>query len=359
MVEYDKKVLEFEDEPEEDDVLVKYDIATYPSDFTLSGIYEMWKNGDIQIPEFQREFVWSIKQSSSLIESFLLGLPVPPVFFHIDENNNSIIIDGQQRILTIVYYFDGYFGSETLHGKRTVFRLKGLDNRSPYYDKRFVDLSESDQRKLSNSVVLRAINVRQLKPEKDRTSIFHIFERLNTGGTPLKPQEVRNCVFRGPIVNLLRELNTEENWKKIIGKKLLDRHQRDVELVLRMFSLSYRFGKYEKPMKEFLNISMDRHKMADSDEFKDFVTKFPKVCKTIVKELGNKPFHLRGPMNTSTLDSVFCVILKNLENIPKDLSDRFDELKLDEDFMEYTTLGTTDPKTVRDRFELVEETLIN
>jgi uncharacterized protein with ParB-like and HNH nuclease domain len=358
MVDYDKNDLEFEDEPEEDEVLIKYDIATYPSDFTLSGIYDMWKNEDIKIPEFQREFVWSIKQSSSLIESFLLGLPVPPVFFHIDDNNNNVIIDGQQRILSIVYYFDGYFGSETLHGKRTVFRLKGLNEKSPYYEKKFSDLSESDQRKLSNSVVLRAINVRQLKPEKDRTSIYHIFERLNTGGTPLKPQEVRNCVFRGPIVNLLRELNKEDNWRKIIGKKLLDRHQRDVELVLRMFSLSYRFDKYEKPMKEFLNLSMNSHKDADSDEFKDFIIKFPEVCRIIVEKLGNKPFHLRGPMNTSTLDSVFCVILKNFGKLPKDLLTRFESLKLNNDFIEYTTMGTTDPKTVRNRFDLVEEILI-
>lgn len=73
--------LEFEDELDEDEVLVEFDIATYPSDFTLAGIYELWKAGDIEIPEFQREFVWTIKQSSILIESLLLGLPVPPVFF--------------------------------------------------------------------------------------------------------------------------------------------------------------------------------------------------------------------------------------------------------------------------------------
>jgi uncharacterized protein with ParB-like and HNH nuclease domain len=90
------------DESQEDESLITYDIATYPSDFTLSGIVEMWNNGDITIPRFQREFVWTIRQASLLIESFLLGLPVPPVFFYIDDENRNLVIDGQQRILSTI-----------------------------------------------------------------------------------------------------------------------------------------------------------------------------------------------------------------------------------------------------------------
>ena len=82
-------------EPEEEEEYVQYDIATYPSDYTLSGIQELWKAGDLVIPDFQREFVWSLKQSSLLIESFLMGLPVPSVFFYIDEQNKNLVIDGQ------------------------------------------------------------------------------------------------------------------------------------------------------------------------------------------------------------------------------------------------------------------------
>src|SRR5690606_14678854 len=124
------------DETQEDEVLVRYDIATYPSDFTLKGIVDMWKSQDITIPEFQREFVWNIRQSSLLMESFLLGLPVPPVFFYIDDENKNLVIDGQQRILSTVFYFEGYFGLENIHGKRQVFRLQGLDKKSPYYNKK-------------------------------------------------------------------------------------------------------------------------------------------------------------------------------------------------------------------------------
>ena len=123
--------LEVEDEPDDGAVSIVYDIATYPSDFTLSGIAQMWKDGDIEIPDFQREFVWSISQSSLLIDSFLCGLPVPSVFFYVDEKNKNLVIDGQQRILSVVFYMEGYFGHESTQGKRQVFRLAGLDEKSP------------------------------------------------------------------------------------------------------------------------------------------------------------------------------------------------------------------------------------
>ena len=70
----------------------------------------------------------------------------------------------------------------------------------------------------------------------ETTSIYHIFERLNTGGTPLRPQEIRNCVFRGDLVRVLRELNTDSNWRKIFGRNAFDKHQKDIELILRIFS---------------------------------------------------------------------------------------------------------------------------
>jgi uncharacterized protein with ParB-like and HNH nuclease domain len=197
--------LEVDENLEENEAYVSYDIAAYPADLTLNTIKEMWDNKDIVIPEFQRNFVWTIEQSSLLIESFLLGLPVPQIFLYVDDKNKNLVIDGQQRILSIIFYLDGYFGSETIHGRRQVFRLHGLDERSPYANKKFTDLDEASQRKLKFNSVLRAINIKQLNPKEENTSVYHIFERLNTGGTPLKPQEIRNCVFLGDFVRLLKK----------------------------------------------------------------------------------------------------------------------------------------------------------
>ncbi|MDR0780258.1 MAG: DUF262 domain-containing protein [Pseudomonadales bacterium] len=349
--------LEVEDNVDEEEATVVYDIASYPSDFTLAGIAQMWKDGDIEIPNFQREFVWKIKQSSLLIDSFLCGLPVPSVFFYIDENNKNLVIDGQQRILSVVYFLEGYFGSESIQGKRQIFRLSGLDERSPYYNKRFIDLDEVDQRKLKQSV-LRAVNIRQLKPKDESTSAYHIFERLNTGGTPLKPQEIRNCVFRGALSTKLKEANKNPSWRKILGKTPIDKHQKDVEILLRLFALFGAVDEYEKPMKEFLNGAMKRHVEGASKKTDLFFSIFPKVTDLVISALGEKPFHLRGPLNTSALDAVMCVLIERPNDLnPKELAERYKLLREHDEFRNLTILATTDTKILRSRFHLAKKVL--
>jgi len=345
------------DEEEEDDLVVEYDIASYPSDLTLSVIHEMWNDKDIIIPDFQREFVWTIRQSSLLIESFLSGLPVPQVFFYIDRENKNLVIDGQQRILSVVFFLEGYFGFESLQGRRQVFRLTGLDDRSPHHRKRYKDLEESEKRKLRSSV-LRVVNIRQLSPKEDNTSAYHIFERLNTGGTPLRPQEIRNCVFRGKFANSLKELNKDPNWRTILGRRQYDKHQRDVELILRVFSLTGNWKKYEKPMKEFLNINMKRNQKATSSRVKRFVRAFPRATKLVAKKLGEKPFHVRGPLNTSALDSVMAIVIENLDRMPKDIEDRYGKLLVDNEFHDATYYGTSDFVVLQKRFEIAKNYLV-
>ncbi|MGA9853266.1 MAG: DUF262 domain-containing protein [Gammaproteobacteria bacterium] len=82
------------EEAQDDEPYVPYDITAYPSDLTLSGIHSMWHSGDLIVPDFQRNFVWTIYQSSLLIESFLMGLPVPQMFLYVDDENRSLVIDG-------------------------------------------------------------------------------------------------------------------------------------------------------------------------------------------------------------------------------------------------------------------------
>ena len=350
--------LAVEEEAEEETVSVEYDITSYPSDFTLSIIAQMWKDNDIVIPSYQREFVWTINQASLLIDSFLCGLPVPQVFFYIDEDNKNIVIDGQQRILSVFFFFEGYFGKESTQGKRKVFRLSGLDENSPYYNMKFEDLDEVSQRKLKQSV-LRAMNIKQLNPIGESTSAYHIFERLNTGGTPLKPQEIRNCVFRGEFNKSLKKANKNKHWRKILGKPYLDKHQKDVELLLRIFSLVGAGDKYEKPMKEFLNKAMVKHDSGATKKVSNFFDVFDDVVDKVVKILGEKPFHLRGPLNVSALDSVMSVLIENHRKIDSlDLENSYSELLEDKEFDEHTRYNTTDTKTVIARIEKVKEIMI-
>jgi len=197
-----------------------------------------------------------------------------------------------------------------------------------------------------------------LSPRDNNTSIYHIFERLNTGGTALKPQEIRNCVFRGQFAKDLSELNLNKDWRRIIGKDVKDKHRKDIELILRVFALSQDWLKYEKPMKEYLNVSMKQHKMGNSKKVRRFLEMFPKVSAIVIERLGKRPFHIRGPLNASVLDAVFCTLLDNYSQIPGNLKERYANLLEDDDFLENTYAGTTDTLVLRTRFQTAVKHLI-
>ncbi|WP_349744894.1 DUF262 domain-containing protein [Stenotrophomonas geniculata] len=331
---------------------VTYEIAAYPADYTLSVLEAMWGEKEIVVPPFQRKFVWSVEQASLLIESLLMGLPVPQAFFFVEAGTNkNLVIDGLQRIMSIVYFFSGYFGEESYQGKKTVFRLVGLSDRSPYADLTYDELKDSDKRKLRNSV-LRVINVRQLGPRDDDTSAYHIFERLNTGGTPLTAQEIRHCVFHGPLVELISRLNQDVNWRKILGKTTFDKHQKDTELLLRVLAFATRADLYEKPMKEFLNATMSHYRSADEPEIVRFAANFPVVCEEIVRQVGAKPFSPRGRVNASALDSIMGSLMKN-GSVPADFKARHSSLFSDSEFENTLSVSTSDVSIVRQRLAAV------
>ncbi len=347
-----------EEEKNETEAAVEYDISSYPSDYTLDNLYSQWEKGKIVIPDFQREFVWDIKQSSLLIDSFMKGLPVPPVFLYVDENNKHLVIDGQQRLLSVFFFFDGSFGRSE-HGKTKEFRLTGLPDSLRYANKTFSSMAESDRARLENCV-LRAINIRQLSPRDDKnTSMYHIFERLNTGGSFLRPQEIRNCVYDGRFVSILKELNSNKEWRKILGTPALNKHQKDVELILRLFSLLENgYQSYEKPIKEYMNRAIGRNRDGDTEIVLEFVERFPKTCGFIVSQLGEKPFHVRRLLNTAYLDSIFYAVYTNLEDIPSGFSQKFAELKCDATFNDnFTKIATQDTAVLKRRFDYVFDKL--
>lgn len=353
MVEQEE--LDVQEEPKEEEAYIRYEITTYPSDFTLQVLHSKWKNEEILIPGFQRKFVWDQDRASLLIESFLLGLPVPNVFFYVDKDNKSIVIDGQQRLLSIFYFFEGYFGEEDEKGRRKIFKLTGFEDDSPFAGKTYSDIKDTaDGLKLRDSV-LRAMNILQLSPRKDNTAMYHIFERLNTGGVSLTPQEVRNCVFRGTFNEKLFELNADSNWRKIMGKIKPDIHYKDIELILRVIALSYNYNIYESPMKEFLNKFMADHRDPSIKWIEEISVRFKKTAAVIVEKIGDRPFRPYGPINTSVLDSVFSVLMENFDIIPDDLSAKYKLLIATDIFVSF---GTNSTKAVMDRLRGVKSILM-
>ncbi len=349
---------ELNTEEEQDDVpYVEYDISISPSDNSLELLSSQIARDDIIIPFYQRKFVWKIEQASKLIESFLMGLPVPQVFLYVNQEDQLEVIDGQQRLMSIKYFFDGYFGEEDARGRRQTFKLRGLAERSEYNGKAFEELEPRDQRKLRNST-LRAINIKQLKPSTDGDAVFHIFERLNTGGTQLKPQEIRNAVYRGPIVDALRMLNADEHWQSILGLKKPDKNQKDVELVLRLFSLFEEWEQYEKPMLQYLNKAMATNKAFDSKRAERFQARFVDTV-NLIDEYFNKPFRPKRVLNAALLEGVMVAVLEDDTIDSNRLVRGYETLLLDDVFSETLKSRTTDTAILKDRIGRAKQILLN
>jgi hypothetical protein len=331
---------------------VRYELFTYPADFTLEVLDQKWRNGEITIPPIQRKFVWTQYQASRLIESFLLGLPVPGIFMYVERGSEKLlVVDGQQRLRSVFYFFAETFGEEK-NGRKTVFRLT-LPEDSRWSGKKLSDLREEDARRLKNSV-LRAFIMKQVSPEDD-TSIYHVFERLNTGGTLLTPQEVRNCVYDGPLNQLLHDLNINRAWREIVGQPEADRRLRDIELLLRFLALFEDLPSYQKPMKDFLNKFMKKHKNGDSND--ELTTIFSKTSSDVRERLGERPFHFGRGLNAPIFDAVFVAFGLRTGPASPDVRARYERLLQDAEFQKFTSRATTDVDAVKKRIQIATDFL--
>jgi hypothetical protein len=336
----------------------EYEISTYPTDFTLQVLHQQWQEGAIVVPPFQRQFVWKQPQASRLIESFLLGLPVPPVYFYTERGTDRfLVIDGQQRLKSIAYFFEGFFGEESA-GRRPVFRLTGLHEKSRFLNKTLSELEESDPastRRL-NHAVLRAFVVKQLDP-KDDTSIFHIFERLNTGGTRLVGQEVRNAIYGGPLNDSLKRLNRYPDWRAIVGRVSPDKHMRDEELILRFLALHENLSGYQKPLGDFLSRFMQRQRNASPAVIRRYEELFRQTVSRTRDALGPRPFHLRAGLNAAVYDATLVAMSSESPTVP-DIRAAFFELTRSTEFFDLTSYATTDTDSVKRRIELARTRLL-
>ena len=348
MSQNDGSDLDYEvtEESSEDEALpsTTYEIFSYPADTTLKGYLDQWNNGQLIIPRFQREFVWDQTRASKLIESFMLGLPVPPVFLYKPASTKNFwIIDGHQRIVSIINFLKGIF----LESK---FRLKGVDDR--WLGKTFLDLTESERFSLETTV-LRAVVIQQTNP-KDHSSIYRIFERLNTGGVRLNPMEVRQCVYESEFLDNLKTINEMASWKQLIGLSKPDKRLKDVELLLRIVALFRAFESYEKPMKGFLNWSADYFKTKESNndrsEELEVLSKLHGAIDAAFSALKARPFHLKGRLNYSALDATMVALMRN--GIPTDLEVRYQKLLTDTDFIDAVSYDTSDESVINRRMTL-------
>ena len=271
--------LEAVDESESDDnsyPIDKYDLVASPNDFNISTIVDFIDRGVIAIPGFQRNYVWDIKRASRLIESIIVGLPIPQIFLYEQERNKALVIDGQQRLMSIYYFVKGRFPrKEKLLELRLIsdeqgnvpaealkldeyfggFRLD-LPGMLPGQPNKFHHIQYStmdeEQQRMFDLRTIRNILVRQVGPAGDE-AMYEIFNRLNSGGVILKPQEIRRCMFDSEFYSLLYKTNANEKWRSLVGAKIPDVHMKDVEILLRGFAMLIQGETYRPSMVKFLN----------------------------------------------------------------------------------------------------------
>lgn len=191
-----------------------FTISSYGADYSIDMLVKRMRTGAFYVPDFQRAFVWNQRQASRFIESLLMGLPVPGIFMFKDPSSSSkhLIVDGQQRLKTLQLYYDGTF-------RERKFRL--LDVADCWDGCTYDELVEDDRQRLDDSIIHTTI-FKQDQPEGDKSSVYEVFERINTGGVKLSAQEIRACVSHGRLISMLRELNSNATWRAIMEKQVID-----------------------------------------------------------------------------------------------------------------------------------------
>ena len=233
--------LEFDDALCEDDdfQIREYDITSSPNDFNMLTMFSFIESGAVKIPGFQRNYVWDIKRASKLIESIIIGLPIPQIFLYEESRNKFLVIDGQQRLMSIYYFikqrfpkkekrielrkiFDetGNLPDKVLHDDDffVKFNLQ-LTEHLPNRPNRLNKLNYGTLGNLKTTFDLRTVRniiIKQNVPDAEEdevSSIYEIFNRLNTGGVNLKPQEIRTSLYHSDFYEMLYRINLIPRWE--------------------------------------------------------------------------------------------------------------------------------------------------
>lgn len=313
--EYDK-IDEIENEKPDYSKLTNSNITQYRSDVAFKTLVEALDSGLYIIPKYQRKFIWLQSQVESLAVSLIKGLPIPPIYVCRNEKKQMEILDGQQRIISLFLYYKGkYIKNSTatsielqeltnnyLENEEDIdfltlieklWKLKNVKYKYKYTEEnsethieeeKLIDISYAGlPREIKRIVDFTTISVIEIKVDDDANKsriLYKVFENLNSGGTQLTKQELRNGIYQCEFYDMLHQINNEnKKWRSIYGQK--HKHSRDVELLLRFAAVQY-FFKLKDNKIDVENYSGSYPKMLN--DFSDKAVKFNKESITQFKE---------------------------------------------------------------------------
>jgi hypothetical protein len=282
---------------------INFSITSYGADYPVDTLVKRMKGEAFFIPKFQRNFVWSQRHASRFIESLLMGLPVPGIFLYKEaDTGKHLVVDGQQRLRSLQYFYSGVFGEKA-------FKLIGV--RKQWEDKGYEQLEANERLRLDDSIVHATI-FQQEEPKHTLKSLYFVFERINSGGIRLSPQEIRNCISDSVILELVKKLNDDANWRAIFGEKKNNR-LKDQELILRALAMIYSRSTYSAPMRDFLNdFAADEKKEATPKKLELMDELFRSTMTLFNAARGKNAFRLYRALNAAVLEAMVVGLAERL-----------------------------------------------
>ncbi|MGJ5805079.1 DUF262 domain-containing protein [Streptomyces europaeiscabiei] len=343
----------------------------FGADFDVDGLVKRLDDGTFIIPTFeplaeddiagyegfQRGLVWKKKQMDRFIESILLGYPVPGIFLVELSDRRYLVLDGQQRLSTFQAFKHGKYWTKA-GARRFSLRYVGDDAKGATYE----TLDPKDRRLFDNTFIQATIVVPR-GPE-GRRGVYSLFERINSGGTNLKPQQIRVALYAGATVNFVRDLNKDPNWRAIFGEH--NRDLKDHELILRAIALiptGHGSQSFRPPMAQFLNNYLELYQdelPPDHEGIRDRFTKATALLREETGEggeTGESALRIKGTqVNAAHTDAVLVGLMTALENgtshTPESVATALSQLKANTMYQKAVAESTSHADQVRLRIRL-------
>lgn len=373
-VEENDKIEEFEGEETLNAGSASDDEQVYPLEkiriekgrMSLFEIKRRIERGDIQLdPKFQRQSLWDNKQKSELIESILMGIPIPVFYFFESKDAKIQIVDGKQRISTAIDFMSNKFKL----GKLNIIKYFDKDNKDESNGKKFSDLATLLQRKIEDYQIDTYI-IQPPTPEKIK---FDIFDRVNRGGTTLNNQEMRNALYQGNATRLLDELSELDIFKKATGHSIESKRMKDKYIILRFIGFflyrSHNLGKieYQGNIDEFLAQVMDfLNNLNDYNEelIADIRLAFTKSMSFAYENYGADIFRFKNsngenkrPINMALFESLAYLFVLCCDKGKRPNKQSIEKLKSNFDNPDKFIKGVDSTANVKYRFDEVERFL--
>lgn len=352
MIELDEDFENIESELEESDdhdQSPPNDIVAYNELRSCADLFRMYEAGQIDIkPEFQREVVWRKMMQTEFIDSLAKQLPIPSMCISLDyKTNERMVIDGLQRIATIIKFLD----------PKNDWRLSKLDSVdrkiSGKTNKEIREKQETIYGKIQNTAIPVTVLRCDYSKQTHKDYLFTIFHRLNTGGSKLSNQEIRNCIYSGPFNNWLNQTIKNEKFITLfkLDPKKVDRF-RHQEMVLRFIALFYNRTKYNGKLAKFLNDYMDSVRNSDDNTINTFNNLYTRTIDLLFDKIMDG--QTLPKLSKATMESTLIGIGSNLDHLdsktPSEIKELFTSLRQDPLFsLEALKEGLAQKDKVNDR----------